>query len=107
MNMFKQKLKARWEILTVHSPIKLRNQVVHVMQSARLTVQAASQSASPKRQSLSSIHDLTDPKEADSLLPLQSPTSMYHNFDIPHSSFRRTFGQISGLPSTLTLSTTV
>ncbi|KAI9096955.1 glucanotransferase domain of glycogen debranching enzyme-domain-containing protein, partial [Phlyctochytrium arcticum] len=63
------------DVSTVHSPIILRNQTVHVTASATLNVQAN--------------------------------TAMFHSFDHPRPEFRQTYGYISGIPSTLTMSTTV
>lgn len=88
----------------MHSPIVLRNQVAHIIESAALTVQAQPAGDHTPEHLEFAPHD---PGNADGLLPPQSPNAMYHTFDRPHPDFRRILGQISGLPSTLTFSTTV
>ncbi|TPX71180.1 hypothetical protein SpCBS45565_g01374 [Spizellomyces sp. 'palustris'] len=88
----------------VHSPIFLRNQVVHVLESGTLTVQGEPSDVHTPTHWENEPHD---PGNADGLLPLQSPTAMYHTFDIPAPGFRQVVGKISGLPSTLTFSTTI
>eukprot|EP00842_Homolaphlyctis_polyrhiza_P003324 jgi/Hompol1/3993/HPOL_000689-RA len=100
----------------VHSPIILRNQSVHVLESATLSVQTGglvSHASSPY------VHDHTSDSDTEELHPPSTPTQLYHAFDAEdfeqalersrtrserkHS--RKVLGYISGLPSTLEFST--
>ncbi|KAJ8327597.1 bifunctional 4-alpha-glucanotransferase/amylo-alpha-1,6-glucosidase [Batrachochytrium dendrobatidis] len=99
-----------------HSPIILRNQSVHVLESATLTVQTGGHtghSSSPY------LHDSSVESDTEELIPPSTPTQLYHAFDgdsfddilqqnsqkIKRKESRRVLGYISGLPSILEFST--
>nr|KAJ3421054.1 hypothetical protein HK105_004624 [Polyrhizophydium stewartii] len=100
----------------VHSPIILRNQAVHVLESATLSVQT---SGGIGHASIPYVHDHGSDSETEELMPPSTPTQLYHAFNseefeqalersrasIERRHSRKVLGYISGLPSTLEFST--